>query len=298
MINKPLVTVGIPTYNRPDTLPRTLRAILQQTHTNIEVVISNNHSTIPLVEQVIKEFQANDNRIKYYFQEQPLRVIDNFSFVLNKANGDYFFWLADDDWVDNNYVEECLKALENDSSFIAVSGQCVYHDFDETVLDAHSAVDLSFNDATKRITHYYKTVTFNAYFNSVIRTDIAKKIGLQQLMAFDWLFVSALAYSGKIKTISTTTNHLTTGGMSSDADNLSKHLGKNTFMAKYFVGLTCTRNAVRDVFNSPIYSHLSLSSKLKLSLQVFAASYSNVWQWDYVINKRRLKKWWKNRSKQ
>ena len=65
-----LVSIGIPTYNRPDTLPRTLKAILNQTYNNIEVVISNNHSTNTEVERIIKDFQANDNRIKYYFQGQ------------------------------------------------------------------------------------------------------------------------------------------------------------------------------------------------------------------------------------
>ena len=293
-----LVSIGIPTYNRPETLPKAINSLLEQTYSNLEIIISNNHSTNPDVEKVIKDFQAKDSRIIYYYQPQPLKVIDNFSFVLNEAKGDYFFWLSDDDWVEPNYVEECLKILENDSSYISVSGKCYYHDSNGSVLDAHSAIDLSYNSPQKRMTLYYKTVSFNAYFGSIIRTKYAKEIGLTEQLAFDWIFVAALAFSGKIKTIQTTSNHLTTGGISSDSLALGKKMGEHSFIAKYFVGLKCSINVARDIYKCKVYNQLTTLTRLKLSLQLFAASYYNVWQWDYVINKRRLKKWWKNRSKQ
>ena len=42
--NLPLVTVGIPTYNRPKGLERTLQCILNQTYANLEIIISDNCS--------------------------------------------------------------------------------------------------------------------------------------------------------------------------------------------------------------------------------------------------------------
>ena len=40
----PMVTVGIPTFNRPEGLERTLACITKQTYTNLEIIVSDNCS--------------------------------------------------------------------------------------------------------------------------------------------------------------------------------------------------------------------------------------------------------------
>ncbi|MBU4370171.1 glycosyltransferase [Patescibacteria group bacterium] len=42
--NQQLVSVGIPTYNRPESLRRTLECITSQTYKNLEIIISDNCS--------------------------------------------------------------------------------------------------------------------------------------------------------------------------------------------------------------------------------------------------------------
>ena len=54
----PLVTVGIPTYNRPEGLERTLACITQQTYPNLEIIISDNCSPGPEVGEVIKRCEG------------------------------------------------------------------------------------------------------------------------------------------------------------------------------------------------------------------------------------------------
>jgi len=48
-----LVTIGMPVYNRPIELERALNAVLSQTYTNIEIVISNNSSTDVRVDELV-----------------------------------------------------------------------------------------------------------------------------------------------------------------------------------------------------------------------------------------------------
>ena len=50
----PLVTVGIPTYNRPAGLERTLECIRQQSYTNLEIIVSDNCSTDVNVLPILK----------------------------------------------------------------------------------------------------------------------------------------------------------------------------------------------------------------------------------------------------
>jgi glycosyltransferase involved in cell wall biosynthesis len=106
----PLVSVGIPTFNRPAGLRRTLQLICRQTYPNLEIFVSDNASPGPETEQVVREFAEADPRVKYFRQVANIGPIANFRFVLATATGDYFMWAADDDEWDASFVETCLAA--------------------------------------------------------------------------------------------------------------------------------------------------------------------------------------------
>jgi glycosyltransferase involved in cell wall biosynthesis len=108
--NKPLVSVGIPTFSRPEGLRRTLGFICNQTYPNLEILISDNASPGSETEAVVREFSARDKRIEYFRQSTNIGAIANFRFVLANASGDYFMWAADDDEWDTSFIEACLAA--------------------------------------------------------------------------------------------------------------------------------------------------------------------------------------------
>ena len=76
--NLPLVTVGIPTFNRPEGLDVTLACITAQTYPNLEIIVSDNCSTIPGVSAVIKKYADNDKRVKYHIQQTNISLVPNF----------------------------------------------------------------------------------------------------------------------------------------------------------------------------------------------------------------------------
>jgi glycosyltransferase involved in cell wall biosynthesis len=92
-----LVSVGIPTYNRPEGLRRTLEYITAQTYPHLEIIVSDNCSPTPESERVAREFIARDPRISFYRQPQPIGISENFQFVLRQSAGKFFMWAADDD---------------------------------------------------------------------------------------------------------------------------------------------------------------------------------------------------------
>jgi glycosyltransferase involved in cell wall biosynthesis len=108
--NQPLVSVGIPTFNRPSGLRRTLEHICKQTYSNLEILVSDNASRSSETEGVVREFEKHDKRIKYFRQSTNIGAIANFRFVLEKASGEYFMWAADDDEWDATFIETCLAA--------------------------------------------------------------------------------------------------------------------------------------------------------------------------------------------
>jgi glycosyltransferase involved in cell wall biosynthesis len=109
-VDGPLVSVGIPTFDRPAGLRRTLALICGQTYSNLEILVSDNASPGSETEGVVREFSARDVRVKYFRQPTNIGAIANFRFVLAKASGDYFMWAADDDEWDAKFIETCLAA--------------------------------------------------------------------------------------------------------------------------------------------------------------------------------------------
>jgi glycosyltransferase involved in cell wall biosynthesis len=111
-IERPLVSVGMPTYERPADLARALAAMTGQTHDRLEIVVSDNASTSPAVEATARAFAERDPRVRYVRQPVNRGPVENFQYVLAAATGAYFMWCSDDDWRAPTFVERLLAALE------------------------------------------------------------------------------------------------------------------------------------------------------------------------------------------
>ena len=110
---EPLVSVGLPCYNRPEMLRRAIECILNQTYKNLEIIISNDASPNPAVKPMLDEFAARDSRIRLYHQPVDLECYGNYYFVQQQATGPYFMYAQDDDWWEPEFVELLVDNLEN-----------------------------------------------------------------------------------------------------------------------------------------------------------------------------------------
>lgn len=115
----PLVSIGIPTYNRPEGLHRTLTCLTEQTYHNIEIIVSDNCSPDTKVQEVAHEFTEKDPRVKYFRQEENKGPSPNFKFVLAQASGQYFMWASDDDEWEKEFVHVGIKTLLDKPEFDA-----------------------------------------------------------------------------------------------------------------------------------------------------------------------------------
>ncbi len=106
---RPLVTIGISTYNRADGyLKDALASAVAQTYPKVEIVVSDNCSSDG-TEALVKSF--SDPRIRYFRQEKNIGANNNFNFCLEQARGEYFLLLHDDDLIDPDFVTACMDAL-------------------------------------------------------------------------------------------------------------------------------------------------------------------------------------------
>ena len=111
---QPLVSIGIPTYNRPKHLRMALENIIKQTYTNLEIIISDNCSPNSEVARIAQEFADKDPRIQYFRQPENLGALFNFEFVLKKSSGSYFMWHPDDyQMLDTDYILNLVEEIKN-----------------------------------------------------------------------------------------------------------------------------------------------------------------------------------------
>lgn len=108
------VSICIPTYNRASLLSLAIRSAILQTYRNIEIVVSDNHST-DNTEKVVRRFK--DRRLVYKKLPKTIRPIDNHNNVMDIASGSYVTILADDDLLKPTYVEKLLKLISSNKDF-------------------------------------------------------------------------------------------------------------------------------------------------------------------------------------
>ncbi len=218
-IIKGLVSVGLPTYNRPCLLRRALEIVTAQTYTNLEIIVSDNASTDHKVKEIAEEFAVLDPRVKYYRQEQNSGVIANAEFVLNQSQGEYFTWFSDDDWRSPEFIDILVAELEKNKDINFTF--CDYREVNEDGSQAagypssHLKVFKPFGNKSRLVrvlSYYWQDAVLGKpnLFYSVFRksalavldikkiTDSYKHLNMDCLISFSLLQNSAVSISGEV----------------------------------------------------------------------------------------------------
>lgn len=114
---RPRVSVGLPVYNGEDFIAAAIDALLEQTFTDFELIISDNCSTDRTAE-ICQRYAQADSRIRFYRAVENQGASWNFARVFNLARGEYFRWAAHDDLVAPTYLERCVEALDSNPQAI------------------------------------------------------------------------------------------------------------------------------------------------------------------------------------
>lgn len=110
-MKRPLVSVVIPAYNRPETLKIAIDSVLEQTYPNIEIVICDD-STHGGVEDMLAPYLETCPSIRYYRNERNL-FVENWHKGFDLAAGEYMNYLMDDDVFHKEKIARMMYFYEN-----------------------------------------------------------------------------------------------------------------------------------------------------------------------------------------
>jgi glycosyltransferase involved in cell wall biosynthesis len=268
MNSTPLVSVGLPTYNRVADLKQAIESVLAQDYSNLELVISDNASTDE-TQRVCEEFCARDSRVKYIRQSTNRGPRANFLEVLQQARGEFFMWLGDDDWLDSSYLSRCAQKLVENPDYSLVCGSSKYFQSGQ-LLPEGETIDLPQDCAEERVLAYYEQVVHNGAFYGLMRRARMHLTLPPSVLGGDWLLIAALAFMGKIETVKDTSVNRSWAGTSRSLKTLTASLGISYNYARV-PHLSIAVSACKDVaWKSKTYTSLSRWARLSLAYKVFS----------------------------
>ncbi|HEV7903627.1 MAG TPA: glycosyltransferase family 2 protein [Pyrinomonadaceae bacterium] len=265
----PLVSVGLPTYNRASKLRRAVESVLAQDYPNFELIISDNASPDG-TQAMCEELSRRDSRIRYVRQPVNLGLAKNFEFVLAQARGEFFVWLSDDDWFDSSYLSQCAGALVAQAELGLACGTDKYYEDGKFVFE-NRRINLLEDSGSERVLSYYRQVGINGTFYGLMRREQLLRIPFQAALGGDWLLVARVAFLSKVKALESVAINRSVTGASQDLHQLAAREGLSPFMVRnphLKVALLVFGDIVWE--QSP-YRAMSLAGRLALGCQCFLA---------------------------
>lgn len=119
-----MVSIVLPVYNGEKYIRESIESILQQTYSDIELIIVNDAST-DRTEEIISEYALKDSRIKIIKNEQNKRLPKSLNIGFSDASGEFYTWTSDDNKYAKNAIEEMVKVMNGNKNIDFVYAQCV-----------------------------------------------------------------------------------------------------------------------------------------------------------------------------
>jgi glycosyltransferase involved in cell wall biosynthesis len=117
MTTVPRLTIGLPVYNGEEYLAESLDALLGQSYTDFELIITDNASTDGTA-AICHRYVRADRRVRYERLAKNIGAAGNHNYVFSLARGELFKWASHDDLYGRDLVKRCVEALDEHPEMI------------------------------------------------------------------------------------------------------------------------------------------------------------------------------------
>jgi len=269
----PLVSIGLPTFNRAGLLRRAVESVLAQDYPNVELVVSDNASPDD-TQAYCEEVSRRDSRLRYFRQERNIGLTANYRAVFAQSRGDYYMAFADDDWLDPSYVSQCVRTLIAHPDYANVSGTVRMFRGQEYLFDGRGDNTLQ-ESGRDRVVHYLRRVVENGAIYGLMRRETITAVPpMPNMMAGDWLYIASIAFGGKLRTLDSVAVNRAAGGTSATWEAQTQAYNLSPYLAKLrgLPYLVITWSVFKDIaWESPVYRPLGRMGRYTLAYKAAKA---------------------------
>lgn len=167
---RPRISVIVPTYNTPEGFLRDcFDSVIGQVYENWELCIVDDASPNKRVRELIEEYAARDERIKYSFSKKNQQIAKATNAAVELATGEFMVLFDHDDILWPNALHEVVKALNKDKNL-----DFIYSDEDKVTDDRFEHIGPLFKpDLNPDFLRSVNIITHMA----TVRTSLFRKLG-------------------------------------------------------------------------------------------------------------------------
>jgi len=135
--SNPLITIGIPVFNTPkEDIERCFISVFEQTYKNLEILVVNDcctDNTITHINNTATRLHS-ENKLRIINHNYNQGVSGSRNTILQKAQGEYLYFMDCDDIIENNTIELLLnEAKSNDADSVWGSIKIKSHNVSEEI---------------------------------------------------------------------------------------------------------------------------------------------------------------------
>jgi glycosyltransferase involved in cell wall biosynthesis len=179
MSTAPRLTIGLPVYNGEKYIAESLEALLGQSFTDFELIISDNAST-DSTGDICRRYEEQDSRVRYFRQPRNIGLAPNHNFVAEQARGELFKWASNDDLYARELVERCIDALDKYPDVVLVHSWTAKVDNSGTVIEAFK---YPLSTASPRAPERFRSLLFDSGGDDdygVVRTEVLRRTAMKE----------------------------------------------------------------------------------------------------------------------
>jgi glycosyltransferase involved in cell wall biosynthesis len=208
-MHKPLLSICIPTFNRPHYLREAITSFLTGQGSavkKIEICVADNASNDD-AEKVVSEFNGLVN-VKYHRHESNIGLDANMFYVAGMASADYILWIGDDDAIAPGGLNKICAYIENDApNFLLLNSDNRTPDMKRSLgLQINSKNDIRYSSPRDYFENHWDHMPNGAV---VAKVDMLKKFDVQKFGGtfhlyssyILWYLEEVFAHSGLVNVI-------------------------------------------------------------------------------------------------
>jgi glycosyltransferase involved in cell wall biosynthesis len=177
MSTAPRLSIGLPVYNGEKYVAESLEALLGQSFTDFELIISDNAST-DSTGDICCQYEKQDSRVRYFRQPRNVGMAPNVNFIVHQARGELYKEASHDDLYASTLLESCVNALDEYPQVVLAHSWTAKVDGSGNVTEAY---EYPLTTATPRAPERFRSMLFDSGGDDdygVMRMNIRRRIAL------------------------------------------------------------------------------------------------------------------------
>ncbi|SCM92590.1 Glycosyltransferase, group 2 family [Bacillus cereus] len=148
--NLPLVSILIPTYNRPHYFTIALESALAQNYPNIEIIVGDDSTNDDTEKLMHEKYLPNYSHITYIRNSTTLGQFHNDLMLLEHSSGEYINFLMDDDVFHSNKIKKMMFYFQQDldQKLALITSYRNWIDENGDLIENHPAINRLHNENT------------------------------------------------------------------------------------------------------------------------------------------------------